>query len=101
MHSRPPARVHDAPRSHMTLGERKETLVRMTPLARLIALAAVCAGGASGCAGVQPWDRDVLARPDMQLVSDPLESAADDHIYFSKEASSGGRGFGGGGCGCN
>jgi hypothetical protein len=54
-----------------------------------------------GCAGVQPWDRDVLARPDMQIVSDPIEAATDDHIYFSKEASSGGQGFGGGGCGCN
>ena len=55
----------------------------------------------NGCAGVQPWDRDVLARPEMQIVSDPVEAAADDHIYFSKEASSGGKGFGGGGCGCN
>jgi hypothetical protein len=54
-----------------------------------------------GCAGVEPWDRDVLARPDMQIVSDPSEAAADEHIYFSKEASSGGQGFGGGGCGCN
>lgn len=54
-----------------------------------------------GCAGVEPWDRDVLARPEMQIVSDPIEAAADDHIYFSKEASSGGQGFGGGGCGCN
>jgi hypothetical protein len=51
--------------------------------------------------GVQPWDRDILARDDMQLVSDPVEAALDDHIYFSKEASSGGQGFGGGGCGCN
>ena len=57
--------------------------------------------GLTGCAGVEPWDRDVLARPDMQLVSDPLEAATDEHIYFSKEASSGGQGFGGGGCGCN
>jgi hypothetical protein len=55
----------------------------------------------SGCAGVEPWDRDVLARPEMQIVSDPVEAAADEHIYFSKEASSGGQGFGGGGCGCN
>jgi len=54
-----------------------------------------------GCAGVEPWDRDVLARPEMQIVNDPNEAAADDHIYFSKEASSGGQGFGGGGCGCN
>jgi len=55
----------------------------------------------AGCASVEPWDRDVLARPDMQIVSDPVEAAADEHIYFSKEASSGGQGFGGGGCGCN
>lgn len=57
----------------------------------------------TGCAhlGVQPWERDVLARPEMALDADPLDVAIDDHIYFSKEASSGGRGFGGGGCGCN
>ena len=57
----------------------------------------------SGCStmGVEAWERDVLAKDEMQLVADPLEAAIDDHIYFSKEASSGGRGFGGGGCGCN
>lgn len=57
----------------------------------------------SGCSslGVQPWERDVLARPEMSLDAYPLDAAIDDHIYFSKEASSGGRGFGGGGCGCN
>jgi hypothetical protein len=37
----------------------------------------------------------------MSLDNAPLDAAIDDHIYFSKEASSGGRGFGGGGCGCN
>ena len=57
----------------------------------------------SGCSsmGVEAWERDVLAKDEMQLTADPLEAAIDDHIYFSKEASSGGRGFGGGGCGCN
>ena len=56
-----------------------------------------------GCAsvGVEPWQRDVLARPEMSLDAAPVDAAIDDHIYFSKEASSGGRGFGGGGCGCN
>lgn len=56
-----------------------------------------------GCAsvGVEPWQRDVLARPEMSLDASPVDAAIDDHIYFSKEASSGGRGFGGGGCGCN
>ncbi|MEY4748331.1 MAG: hypothetical protein RIQ60_545 [Pseudomonadota bacterium] len=56
-----------------------------------------------GCAnlGVQPWERELLAQPAMQLVAAPLDAAADDHTYFSKEAATGGRGFGGGGCGCN
>jgi len=56
-----------------------------------------------GCSsmGVEPWERDVLAKDEMQLTTDAIEAATDDHIYFSKEASSGGRGFGGGGCGCN
>lgn len=51
--------------------------------------------------GVKPWQRDVLSRKHMQFNYDPIESSYDDHIYFSKEASSGGRGFAGGGCGCN
>jgi hypothetical protein len=57
----------------------------------------------SGCSslGVKPWERDILAREDMALHNAPMDSAFDDHIYFSKEASSGGKGFGGGGCGCN
>ncbi len=57
----------------------------------------------TGCSslGVKPWQRDVLAREEMQLSSDPLDAAIDDHMYFSKEASSGGRSFAGGGCGCN
>ncbi|UTV97771.1 DUF4266 domain-containing protein [Marinomonas rhizomae] len=57
----------------------------------------------SGCSdmGVKPWERDILAQQEMNLISDPIESSLNDHIYFSKEASSGGQGFGGGGCGCN
>ena len=55
----------------------------------------------AGCAGVKPWERDVLAREDMQPDANRLDTAIDDHIYFSKEGTSGGRGFGGGGCGCN
>ena len=63
-------------------------------------LGAALLGGCSGL-GVKPWERDVLAKEEMQLISDPVEAGLDDHIYFSKEATSGGRGFGGGGCGCN
>lgn len=50
---------------------------------------------------VNPWDRDLLAKQSMQLVADPIQKGLDEHIYFSKEASSGGEGVGGGGCGCN
>lgn len=56
-----------------------------------------------GCAslGVEVWERDILAKSEMQPDNDAVNRALDDHIYFSKEGSSGGRGFGGGGCGCN
>ncbi len=50
---------------------------------------------------VKPWEKDVLAKQSMQFPQDPMHSYADDHIYFSREASTGGAGVGGGGCGCN
>ncbi len=58
-------------------------------------------GDVTSFSNVQPWERDVLARDDMQFVSDPMESTVDDHLYFSKEGSTGGNGIQGGGCGCN
>ncbi len=50
---------------------------------------------------VKPWQKGILAEEAMQLDADPTESFADEHIYFSKEASTGGKSIGGGGCGCN
>ncbi len=50
---------------------------------------------------VKPWERGTMAREDMALVSNPVQNGLDEHIYFSKEAASGGSGVGGGGCGCN
>ena len=57
----------------------------------------------SACAsiGPKPWEKDLMARKEMRVDLHPLLTAAEEHIYFSKEASSGGRGFAGGGCGCN
>lgn len=57
--------------------------------------------GACSTMGVDPWERDVLARKSMQLNKEPAITAFHEHVYFSKEAASGGRGFDGGGCGCN
>jgi hypothetical protein len=58
---------------------------------------------AGGCAAtkVKPWDRDLLAQKKMQLVTHPMVNSIDEHIYFSKEGSTGGQDVGGGGCGCN
>ena len=69
-----------------------------SPAVKRVVLAALAAATAA-CTTVEPWERDLHARADMQ--PDVRDAAIDDHIYFSKEASSGGRGFAGGGCGCN
>jgi hypothetical protein len=50
---------------------------------------------------VRPWERAQLADENMNPDRDPLGMAMSEHVYFSREASSGGRGVGGSGCGCN
>lgn len=55
----------------------------------------------TGCVNVEPWEKQQLARDDMALNHEKLDLSLDDHIYFSKEGTSGGRAFAGGGCGCN
>ncbi len=73
-------------------------------LARSALAAALLAPlAAAGCAsvGVKPWQRDLLAKRAMQLDPDPVRSGLDEHIYFSREATTGGAAIGGGGCGCN
>ncbi|AWL13338.1 hypothetical protein HMF8227_02890 [Saliniradius amylolyticus] len=76
--------------------------MRINPLVSKLLLAAL-ALQLSACAslGVEPWERDQLARQEMALDNEAVDLALDDHIYFSKEGSSGGRAFAGGGCGCN
>jgi hypothetical protein len=76
--------------------------MRIQSIARLAILLGLMLD-ASGCTslGVKPWQRETLARPEMALNAAPIDAAIDDHIYFSKEAASGGRSFAGGGCGCN
>lgn len=57
--------------------------------------------GATGCQGVKPWQRGTLADYTMRADRDPLGDAQKEHIFFSREMASGGKGVGGGGCGCN
>ena len=60
----------------------------------------------SGCASpalvrVKPWERATLADYTMRPDRDPLHTAMAEHIFFSRETATGGRGVGGSGCGCN
>lgn len=57
--------------------------------------------GATGCANVKPWQRGTLSDYTMRADRDPLGDAQTAHIFFSREMASGGKGVGGGGCGCN
>ncbi len=73
---------------------------RRIAFAALLLLVAAASGGCAAMA-VKPWDRDLLAEKRMSFTPLPMHSALDDHIYFSKEGSTGGQEVGGGGCGCN
>ncbi len=55
----------------------------------------------SGCAHVHPWERGSLADPTMDADQNPVGAMLADHMWFSREAATGGKGVGGGGCGCN
>lgn len=55
----------------------------------------------SACETVRPWERGALARPEMQLDPNVLQSGLYDQVYYSKEAARGGTKAAGAGCGCN
>lgn len=82
----------------------------MKPLHRwrrcFLAAGLVALVGTSGCSStalvrVKPWERAVLTDYTMRPDRDPLHTAMAEHVYFSREAATGGRGVGGSGCGCN
>ena len=56
---------------------------------------------ATGCVNVKPWERGTLTDYTMRADRDPLLTTQSEHVWFSREAAYGGRGVGGGGCGCN
>lgn len=59
----------------------------------------------SACSRIEPWvkpyQRDRLADPIMALDADPVSTAYIQHVFEAREASRGGEGSAGGGCGCN
>jgi len=58
----------------------------------------------SGCSikEVKPWEKGTLAKETMREGGgNSLFNKFANHIYFSKEASKGGGGVAGEGCGCN
>lgn len=74
-------------------------IAKTTKALRLVTVMATLA--LAGCQTVQPWQRKTLSDYTMRGDRDPLGQGDLDHIFFSREMSSGGKGVGGGGCGCN
>ncbi|HTM58134.1 MAG TPA: DUF4266 domain-containing protein [Candidatus Udaeobacter sp.] len=73
----------------------------MKPLLFVLALTAAALLSSCAATAVKPWDRDLLAEKKMRFNAYPMIGAVDEHIYFSKEGSTGGASVAGGGCGCN
>ncbi len=69
---------------------------RPSPLGLAAALGALL----TGCATVQPWERDVLSDPIMIFDENPIEKGHLEHHHVYREGSIGGTGTQGGGCGC-
>lgn len=76
--------------------------LRLAVLAALGAAALLLTGcSTTSAVRVKPWERAALADETMNPDRDALGSSVSEHVYFSREASNGGRGVGGSGCGCN
>lgn len=54
----------------------------------------------SGCAVVQPWERERLSDPNMMFDENPIQKGNKEHYINIREGSEGGNGSQGGGCGC-
>ncbi len=68
----------------------------------ILALITLFISGCSGISDVKPWEKGRLSDDSMKnSAGNTLLGKFDAHVYFSKEASKGGGGVAGGGCGCN
>jgi len=73
---------------------------------RLVALSILAAGAllalaSAGCAHVQPWEKEHMALLADHEARGATAAAYDAHFWSVREASAGGTGQAGGGCGCN
>ncbi|MCP4323217.1 MAG: DUF4266 domain-containing protein [Psychromonas sp.] len=58
--------------------------------------------GACSSVDVMSWEKGLFAEDTMKPGGpEPLIVKANEHVFTSKEATRGGGGIGGGGCGCN
>lgn len=67
----------------------------------LVIFSCFSALGLASCVTVKPQERAILADPTMQFEGDPAAAAQLRHALENREASFGGAGVSGGGCGCN
>jgi hypothetical protein len=65
----------------------------------LVTLAALISG--CGKQAVRASEKEFLADQVMVFDEDQQAAAADEHVLSNREGAAGGRGTGGGGCGCN
>ena len=68
---------------------------------RALVILAVIAFAGCGRQAVRASEKQFLADQVMIFDDDPHESSADEHIKTNREGAAGGKGTGGGGCGCN
>ena len=74
---------------------------RLAALFGALALATLGGCTSANLVRVKPWERAALADYTMNPGRDPIATVNSEHVYFSRESASGGRGVGGSGCGCN
>jgi hypothetical protein len=67
----------------------------------IVAIATCCSLVGCSFAPPKPWEKDLMAKPEMAMDGDPLEARFSKGVYTSRENSSGDGSAEGSGCGCN
>lgn len=70
-------------------------------ISSVVLLSLLFAVSACGRHAVRASEKEYLANRVMQFDEDGQEATADDHVLSNREGAAGGKGTGGGGCGCN